>query len=359
MPVYFDKAKKRWRFTFNRVIRRDGRGKRTRATKLLPAGWSAARRDQYDREESARLYAIASGLEQPEPTIDQAVALYLDERVPNLENGKKVAQDLAHLVQPVDYLSGRPISQFADVAASYAKDHPELSDGTLHNRLAYLKSAGRYAWKRRRAVFGPADPTAGMMIPRPKNQRDVRLPAARIWELLAALRKIDVDACAVYTLAFRIGSRWRKGVWARVPGDVERVGRDVWLRVGVTKNGQHRTKWVHPDARWALDHLPFARSREYYYERFCEARAAVGLDKLPGDLERLTAHDMRHVIATDIRRRGGSLSDVGAALDHKSYAASQRYAAITPEQVKRVLSGVTGTKKMHTGKRRRRAAVAA
>lgn len=359
MPVYFDKTKKRWRFTFNRVLRRDGRRQRTRATKLLPAGWGAARRDQYDREESARLYAIAAGLERPEPTIDEALALYLDERVPRLRDGKKVAQDLAHFVQPVDYVTGVPISRFADVAGQYVTDHPELSDGTLHNRLAFLKSAGRYAWKRRRAVFGPGDPTAGMVIPRPKNERDVRLPASRIWDLLRALRAIDVETCALYTLAFRVGSRWRKGIWPRVPGDVERVGRDVWLRVGITKNGTPRMKWVHPDARWALEHLPFTWSLEYYYDRFCKARAAVGLDDLPGDLERLTAHDMRHVIGTDIRRRGGSLADVGAALDHDSYQASQRYASVTPEQVKRVLSGVTGTTKMHTRRavvKRRRAA---
>lgn len=345
MPVHYDKDKKRWRFAFNRVIRRDGVRKRYRATKLLPAGWGAARRDQYDREESGRIYAIASGLERPEPTIDQAVALYLDERVPKLKNkGKnnksKVAQDLAHLVEPVDYLSGVPISQFADVAAQYVKDHPELSDGTLHNRLSYLKAAGRYAWKRRRAVFGPADPTAGMVIPRPDNQRQIHLPVQRVHDLLAELRAIDVASCALYSLAFRVSSRWRKGIWPRLPEDVVRNGRDVWLSVGITKNGTPRMKWVHPDARWALAFLPFKQCEEYYYDRFCLARAAVGLDKLPGKLKALTAHDMRHVVATDIRLRGGSLSDVGAALDHDSYQASQRYAQITPEQVKRVLAGV-------------------
>lgn len=345
MPVYFDRDKKRWRFTFNRVVSREGRRKRTRSTKLLPPGWSADRREQYDRDETARLYAIAAGLERPQPTIDQAVVLYVDERVPKLENGTKVAQDLAQLI---DYIEGRPVSQFADVAAEYVKDHPELADGTLHNRLAYLKAAGRYAWKRKRAIFGPADPTAGMMIPRPDNARDVQLPVSRILDLLKALRRIDLEACALYTLAFRTGVRWIKGVWPRQPEDVRRAGRDVWLHVGVTKNGQPRMKWVHPDARWALRHLPFKMSAEYYYDRFCVARKAVGLAAT-------WAHDMRHVVATDIIWRGGSLQDVGAALDHISAASSQRYAHIMPRHVKRVLAGVGG-KKMHTRSRKKKAA---
>jgi hypothetical protein len=70
MPVYPDKDKGRWRFTFNRVIR----GERYRATKLLPRGWSRAQAETYDRDETKRLYAIATGVERPEPLISQAVS---------------------------------------------------------------------------------------------------------------------------------------------------------------------------------------------------------------------------------------------------------------------------------------------
>lgn len=334
MSVYFDEDKKRWRFQFNRVIN----GERTRATKLLPQGWGAARRDKYDRDETARLYAVAAGIERPEATIAQAVALYLDERVPKLANKKKVAQDLAHLVQPVDYINGRPVSQFPDLAAEYVKDHPELSDGTLHNRLAYLKAAGRYSWKRKRKLFGPADPTAGMVIPHPHNTKDVQTPIPKLLQLLSKIK--DLECRAIFFLAFRTGSRWRKEIRTRKPEHVTRVGRDVWLNVGVTKNGQPDMKWVHPDARWALRYLPFKHDPTYYYKRFRAARKAVGM-------EDHVAHDMRHILATDIRRRGGSLSDVGAALSHRSHQSSQRYAHISAAQVKRVLAAVQA-KKMHT-----------
>lgn len=332
MPVYFDNDKNRWRFTFNRIIA----GRRTRATKLLPKGWGRSRSEKWADGETARLYALASGVERPEPTIGAAVALYLEHRVPRLRNGKKVARDLAHLI---DYIDGRPISQMPAVATEYIKANPDLSDGTLHNRLAYLKAAGRYAWKKHKLT--PHDPTSGMDIPRPKNAREVQIPVQRVHELLDALSAIDREAGALFTLAFRTGTRWVKGIWPRKPEDVMLAGRDVWLDVGLTKNGQKRMKWVHPDARWALTFLPFTKSAETYYDRFRAARHAVGLPDL-------WAHDMRHVLATDIRKRGGSLEDVGAALDHDSRAASERYAHITPAQIKRVLSGVKGGRKMHT-----------
>lgn len=350
MPVYPVKDKGCWRFEFNRVIKApDGTKSRVRATKLLPKAWGRTEAEKYDRDETARLYAVATGAQRPEPLIDEAVKLYLDKCAPkHRDKGKKAAQDLAHLYP---YFHRRPVSQFAAVASAYSDDHHDLADGTRHNRLATLKAAGRYAWKRHKLT--DHDPTAHMEIPRPNNVREIQLPVERVWKLLDAIRAIDVESCALFTLAFRVGSRWIKGVHPRQPEDILRNGRDVWLRVGVTKNGTPRMKWVHPDARWALGHIPFTHAPNYYYRRYRKALQVSGLAELPG-LKRFRPHDMRHVIGTDIRMRGGSLEDVGAALDHISYAASQRYAEIVPAQVKRVLAGVGGaSKKVHTARRRR------
>jgi hypothetical protein len=120
MPVYFDKDKARWRFEFNRVIR----GVRTRATKLLPAAWGRAKAEAYDRAETARLYAVATGVEQPEPSIARAVALYLTHRVPKLRDGRGIAQELAFLT---DYIEARPMSQLADVSREYAAENAGLA----------------------------------------------------------------------------------------------------------------------------------------------------------------------------------------------------------------------------------------
>ncbi len=327
MSVYIDKSKGRWRFTFNRVIA----GKRTRATKLLPAGWGRAQAEKYDREETARLYAVAAGLERPEPSIGAAVALYLDHRIPKLRNGKKAARDLAHLVP---YIEGQPISKLPDVALDYAKDHQALAAGTIRNRLAYLKAACRYAWKKHKLT--EHDPAARMELPAVNNARVVHLPVP---QLEAQLRRIeDLEARALFTIAFFTGSRWISEILPRLPVDVYRNGKRVELRVGTTKNGTPRLVPVHPAARWALAYLPFNWKWRWYYERFVKARIA-------GALLGLRPHDMR---------RTGNQRDAMEALHHASVQSSLRYTQFATQRLEDVLFSVGSSKKMHTAKPRRR-----
>lgn len=329
MPVYFDKAKNRWRFSFNRII--DGR--RTRATKLLPAGWSRTQAEKYDRAETGRLYGIASGVERPEPTIGQAVALYLDHRVPQMR-GRTAVRDLAYLV---DYIEGRPMSELPEAAREYRRDNPNLAPATLRNRLSYLKSACRYAWKKHGLT--EHDPTGRMELPTVNNARIVHTTVRDLEQLLAGIEDDEARAC--FTLAFYTGSRWISEIHCRQPEDVVRDGRDVMLKVGMTKNGTPRLVPVSPAARWTLKYLPFTRSPETLYDRFIAAREAVGLPEL-------RAHDMRHVLGGDIIRRTGSIRDVMDALHHKAVQSANRYAAIQTDRVRRVLAGVGQARKMHT-----------
>lgn len=337
MPVYFDKSKSRWRFTFNRVID----GQRHRATKLLPAAWGRAKAEAYDRTETSRLYAVATGVERPEPLIERAVELYLDHRVPVLRDGKGIAQELAYLA---GYIEGRPMSQLADVSREYVKDSGDLAPATVRNRLAYLRAACRYAWRKHKLT--PHDPTGQMEIPAVDNARDVRLPVDEYEKRILA--KIEDDeARALFTLAFYTGSRWPSEILPRVPGDVHRMvvkGRaKVRLEIGHTKNGSPRLVPVHPKARWALAYLPFAHSERWYYDRFNRAREKAGLPDL-------VPHAARHIVATDILLHGGTLPDVSAALHHKHWGSSARYAHLVTEHTERVLFGIgeRGGKKMHT-----------
>lgn len=84
MPIAWDKAKKRWRFFFNRVIESDGRRERARASRLLPAGWTRAQADAYARKREAELYALASGIEPVRYLITEAVRIFIEERLPDL-----------------------------------------------------------------------------------------------------------------------------------------------------------------------------------------------------------------------------------------------------------------------------------
>src|SRR5690606_21433457 len=68
MSIYRDKERGCYVFEFDRVIE----GKRVRARKLLPKTWTRAQADAYDRQESARLYAIATRVERHEYSIEDA-----------------------------------------------------------------------------------------------------------------------------------------------------------------------------------------------------------------------------------------------------------------------------------------------
>ena len=331
MPVYFDSVKGRWRFSFNRVV--DGR--RIRATKLLAAGWSRLQAEAYDRKEGGRLYAEATGLRKPQLSLAGAVQLYSDHKLVDARGAhRKAAQ---HLAQLEPFIEGAELEDVAGVAAAYTEAalEDELAPATIRNRLAYLKAAVRYAY--RKHGYGDRDYTDRLLMPTVHNERQVYLRVPDVEKLLARIR--DLEARAVFTLAFWHGCRWISEILPRTSADLERRGRELWMKVGTTKNGTPRMVPVHPRARWALEHLPFERHWRDYYKEFEAARKAAGV-------KHVRAHDLRHSLASAIISDGGTLDDVRAALHHESVVSSKRYSHLYPERVRRVILGV-GRKNAH------------
>lgn len=326
MPVYYDERKKRWRFQFNRVIH----GQRHRASRLLPAAWNRARAEAYARSEEGRLYAIATGVERPRFLVDDAVDLYLKHAIPRQRAGRTAAM---HLAAILSYYEGRPLTELGDIAREVAEGDHGWSSGTVHNRLAYLKAACRYAWREHWKSKGllEHDPTAGMRIPAANNERHVyaRLPAlGKLWASFD-----DPEDRAVFRIAFYAGLRWRADLLPRKAADVVRVGRQVWLDLGTTKSGAPIMKPVHPAVARDLRFLPFTKHWRTYYAGFEIARKRAGL-------EHHTGHDLRHSLASIILSRGGSLGDVQGALHQKTAAAANRYAHLYPERLRKVLLSV-------------------
>lgn len=320
MPVYFDQDKNRWRFTFNRKIRRV----RHRASKLLPGGWTRGRAETFERQETARLYALATGIERREPLIDEAVDLYRLHRLKGQRGGHKAERHLAALL---DYYRGRPVSALPDISRKYAEEQRgALAPDTIRNRLAYLKAACRYAWKQHGLT--EQDPTARMTIPPAGRGREVYVT---VGQLNGLLRKYDdPEAAAVAKLAFYTGLRWISELLPRQPADV-RVNRgQVWLYAGMTKNGTPRMVPVHPVIRSSLKYLPFKRHWRDYYAAFERARKRAGLPHL-------RMHDLRHSLASEIISRGGTLSDVQAALHHQDAASAKRYAHLYPARTRLIM----------------------
>jgi integrase len=310
MSIRWDTRNKRWRYEFDRVIE----GRRHRLSRLLPRGWSQAQADAYDRKESGHLYAVATGVEQRDPLIDEAVVLYLRDKTA-LKSYKATAEHLAAIAWAY---TGKPLSALPAVAREVA-EKAEVAPATVRNRLACLKAACRWAWKAHGLTRD--DPTTRMQMPQVSNERQVYIG-----------RKAMLQACRACThwetqVAIRVAfySGLRLGELLRVlpEGDA--------LVLHDTKNGDRRAVPVHPKIRHLLRFLPLTAPKITIQRAWQRARARVGM-------EHVTLHDLRHSAASEMVNAGVDLFVVGKVLGHRDSRSTQRYSHLTAD----TLAGAVG-----------------
>jgi integrase len=301
MPIRWDTRNKRWRFEFDRVIA----GRRYRPSKLLPRGWSQAQADAYDRQETARLYALATGVEQRQPLIDEAVALYLRDKTA-LKSYKATAEHLAAIAWAY---AGKTLEDLPAVARD-VQERSEVAPATVRNRLAVLKAAARWAWKAHGLT--KEDPTTRMQLPRVKNERHVYIG-----------RKQMLQACRACT-------HWQAQIAIRVAfysglrlGELYTVQPEAGaLVLADTKNGDRRAIPAHPRIKHLLRHLPLTAPKITVQRAWQVARAKVGL-------EHVTLHDLRHSAASEMANAGVDLFTVGKVLGHRDSRSTARYSHLT------------------------------
>lgn len=297
MPIRWDTRNKRWRFEFDRWIQ----GRRHRLSRLLPKGWSQAQADAYDRKEAARLYAVASGIERRDPLIDEAVALYLQDKTA-LKSYKATAEHLAAILWAY---TGRRMSELPEVARDVGAKSG-TSPATVRNRLACLKAAARWAWKRHGLV--DADPTARMQLPTVRNERHVYVSRK---DMLRACRACTYwPAQIAVRVCFYTGMRLGELYTVQPEGDA--------LVLPDTKNGDRRAIPAHPKIRHLLSHLPLTAPKISVQRAWERARAAVGL-------EHVHLHDLRHSAASEMINAGVDLYTVGKVLGHRDARSTARY----------------------------------
>lgn len=321
MPVYYDKARKAYRFEFRRVI--DGREYKYK--KRLPKDWTRAQAEKYAREREAKLYALATGVEKPGELISDALAEYLTK---HKFKDSTIPEGIA-LMLP--YIEGKTISQFPDVVKEYQDDNPHHSPATQRNRIGYIRAGLRWCWKHR--IIATAVPP--IVMPVVSNQRHVYLKLEEQERLLDAIE--DVEARALFTLTFWTACRWVKEILTlrreRIVTIQTDEGEDVFIDIGITKNGQIGRKYVVQQARWCLDYVPWTKSRATFRRAFLEARERVGLTDY-------RIHDFRHSMASHIISNVGTLSEVKSVLGHLSHKSAERYAHLYPERQMEVLKKV-------------------
>lgn len=308
MPIYLDKATGCWRFSFNRVVS----GRRIRATKLLPQGWSRAQAQAYEQKETTRLYALATGSAAERRTIDDAVEIYCLERLPLLKAGKK---QLGELAQAHWAYAGRFMDELPEVAREYAaaavsvkKDGTEvpLSPATIRNRMAYVRAACRYAFKEHN--FCDHDPAERLTLPKPRNERHFYSNRKEALQIARAIK--NRAARAAVLMAFYSGMRLAEVLRCKVADDA--------FLLEDTKNGTRRMVPVHPKLKSYLRRIPITAA--YRTIQGCHKRACVALG-----IGHLRFHDMRHSAASEMINAGIDLYTVGGVLGHVSPLSTKRY----------------------------------
>lgn len=325
MSIRWDTRNKRWRYEFDRVIA----GKRQRASRLLPKGWNQAQADAFDRKESARVYAIASGIEKQVALIDAAVLLYLQDKK-HLKSFVSAEENLAAIAWAY---AGKTLADLADVAQLVnetregVREGKILSDATVHNRLALLKAACRWAWKRHGLC--DHDPTARMQLPAVRNERHVYASRKQMLQLARAADRRDVRV--LIRTAFYTGLRL---------GEILRVEvADGALHLADTKNGDRRSIPAHPRLSTCLRYLPITTVESTLDAGWRRARKACGL-------EHIHFHDLRHSTASEMINAGVDLFTVGAVLGHKDPRSTKRYSHLLHETLAAAV-GKIGRKSPH------------
>jgi integrase len=319
MSIYWDKRNKRYRFEFDRHIE----GRRHRANRLLSKGWSQAQADAFDRSESARLYAIATGVGGQDPLIETAVKLYLQDKT-HLKSYKGAAEHLA-IILP--HYRGKPMSELPGIARAIAAE--PLAPATNRNRIALLKAACRWAWKQHNLT--DSDPTVRMQMPSVRNERHAYVNRQVMLQLAKAADRSDLRA--LIRIAFYTGMRL---------GEIQRaVSHQGLLVLSDTKNGERRVVPVHPRIRVCLKYLPFTGKTITLQRAFQRAR-----DK--ANLPHVRIHDLRHSAASEMINAGVDLYTVGAVLGHKDARSTQRYAHLAIQTLQRAVNTIGGQKSPHT-----------
>ncbi|WAW10610.1 site-specific integrase [Oxalobacter vibrioformis] len=314
MPIYYDERKRRWRFTFNKVVN----GHRIRVTKLLPKAWNRNQAQAFDQSETAKLFGAATGTIKQRSLIGDAVVAYCQHRCPSLKEGEEIEKELARLH---GYYDGRFIDELPEVAREYIEaECDRVTPATLRNKLSYLRAACRYAQK-----YHGMDNVPDIDLPRVRNERKEYLVRH---EMIQVARSCKTQrngawryARAMVRIAFYSGMRISEIM--RIDNK-DRLGRyteiveDGFILYD-TKNGEDRFVPMHPKLKVLLKYLPIPYSVTWMQQIVRRAMDEAGF-------EHITFHDLRHSTASNLINDDSDLYKVGLLLGHKDPRSTQRYA---------------------------------
>jgi integrase len=227
------------------------------------------------------------------------------------------------------FYAGKGIDQLPGVADAYTRA-ADVKPATVHNRLAYLRAACRWAWKHK--GMGDHDPGERMVLPVVNNARHIYLTreqAIGVFRVMGLSWSRDAARVAFYT-GWRIGE-----VLRAVP---QETSSGLVLSIKDSKNGAPRIVPVHHK----VEHLV----RGHWPPRVTVTTVSKAVKKAlrARSLGHARLHDLRHSAASELINAGFDLYTVGAVLGHKSTVSTARYAHLAHARLREAV-GMIGAKK--------------
>lgn len=322
MPIRFDARNQRWRFEFDQVIA----GQRQRASRLLPKGYTKAEAQRFDHEETKRLHSVATGVNKPEPLIEDAVLLYLKHHAPALKSYENIVRELKACYNAY---AGKPFSALPAIALAYKPvdgNKNPMAAATVRNRLSYLRAACRYAWKHH--GLGDNNPAERISMPKVRNERHVYLGREEFLKICSRIK--PGGSRAAIRIAFYSGMRASEVENAQVA-----YGGSVFeLASEMTKNSMPRAVPIHPRIAHIVRNpslWPIKPTKWTVSKAFKAAARITGFG-----YARL--HDLRHSTASEMINAGVDLYTVGGVLGHKSTVSTKRYSHLATRTLQDAVS---------------------
>jgi integrase len=313
-------GRKRYRWTFNRIIEGSGR---VRQTKLLPAGTSAAEADALSRKWEAELYAIATGTRRAVVTIGECVRKHIEDKQDEWKDSEKRVRILEKWRVEFDDQDATDLHEWSKTFVGYLRSNKDrsglnkrpLTDGSIRNIMAYIRAAIKYSFKV--GLLGE-DQTARMSIPTVSNERH-HYPQ-RLEMLLIARKCRDRQVRAAIRIAFYSGMR-REEIKVAKP-----TKKGYVLDGGQTKNGKPRVIPIHPKIAVLSRKVRFTIDGDRFSGEWDRARRLAGY---PGT----RFHDLRHGAASEMINSGVDLFTVGGVLGHVSMVSTKRYSHLVTDKL--------------------------
>lgn len=313
-------GRKRYRWTFNRIIEGSGR---VRQTKLLPAGTTAADADALARKWEAEVYAIANGTQKAVVTIGECVRKHIVDKGAEWKDCEKRVRTLEKWRTEYDEQDATDLHEWSIAFVGYLRSPKHksglnkrpLTDGSIRNILAYIRAAIKYAYK---VDMLHEDQTGRLAIPKVSNERQ-HYPQRK--EMVQIARKCrDRQVRAAIRIAFYSGMR-REEILISKP-----TKRGYLLRGDQTKNGKPRIIPIHRKIAVLARRIKFTIDGDRFSGEWDHARELAGYPDT-------RFHDLRHGAASEMINAGVDLFTVGGVLGHVSVVSTKRYSHLVTERL--------------------------